>query len=280
MRAAGIVAPHAGREFSMSMKERIGPHLPYLRRYARALTGSAQSGDAFVRATLEALVSGEVSIDENVPIRVALYKVFHTIWSGPGAKYDPKTDGALSGGSSPEERLKGLNVLPRQALLLSAVEGFAFSDVGVILGVSKDAAQKLAADAQLEIERELKTDVLVIEDEAIIAMDIKELAEELGHRVTSIARTRDEAVAAARAKKPGLVLADIQLADDSSGIDAVRDILAMFDAPVIFVTAFPERLLTGDRPEPAYLMTKPFERLTLKATIGQALFFHRTRQAA
>lgn len=264
----------------MTMRERIGPHLPYLRRYARALTGSAQSGDAFVRATLEALVSGQLSIDEAVPVRVALYKVFHKIWAGPGAKYDLKQEGALAGATTPEERLKGLSVLTRQALLLSAVEGFAFSDVGAILDVSKDDAQKLSADAQLEIERELKTDVLVIEDEAIIAMDIKELAEELGHRVTAIARTRDEAVAAARARKPGLVLADIQLADDSSGIDAVRDILGMFDAPVIFVTAFPERLLTGERPEPAYLMTKPFERLTLKATIGQALFFHRARQAA
>jgi CheY-like chemotaxis protein len=110
-------------------------------------------------------------------------------------------------------------------------------------------------------------------------MDIKDLAEELGHRVTAIARTRAEAVAAARARKAGLVLADIQLADDSSGIDAVKDILELFDAPVVFVTAFPERLLTGDRPEPAYLLTKPFERLTLKATIGQALFFHRKREA-
>ena len=136
----------------MSMRERIGPHLPYLRRYARALTGSAQSGDAFVRATLEALVSGQVSIDENVPIRVALYKVFHIIWAGPGAKYDPKQDGALASGASPEERLKGLSVLTRQALLLSAVEGFAFSDVGAILGVSKDDAQKLAT---LELEGNL-----------------------------------------------------------------------------------------------------------------------------
>jgi CheY-like chemotaxis protein len=264
----------------MSMKEQVGLHLPYLRRYARALTGSAKSGDAFVRAMLEALVSSEIAIPANISTRVGLYQVFHRIWSVPGAGLDPKEDGALGAGHSPEERLRGLNVMPRQALLLSAVEGFGFADVGTILGVTEAEAEKLAYEAQLEIERELKTDVLVIEDEAIIAMDIKELAQELGHRVTTIARTRAEAVAAARANPPGLVLADIQLADDSSGIDAVRDILGMFDAPVIFVTAFPERLLTGDRPEPAYLITKPFERLTLKATIGQALFFHRARDQA
>ncbi len=264
----------------MSMKERIAPHLPYLRRYARALTGDQQTGDAYVRATLEALLAGEGALEMEEAARVGLYKLFHRIWRGPGAALDRSEGGALTEGTNPEERLRGLDAAPRQALLLSAVEGFSMGDVGVILGVSKTEAEALAEAAQRDIERDLATDVLVIEDEAIIAMDIKDLAEELGHRVTAIARTRDEAVAAARARKPGLVLADIQLADDSSGIDAVKDILAMFDAPVIFVTAFPERLLTGDRPEPAYLMTKPFERLTLKATIGQALFFHRRKAAA
>ena len=77
----------------------------------------------------------------------------------------------------------------------------------------------------------------------------------------------------ALADRPGLVLADIQLADDSSGIDAVKDILAEFSVPVIFITAFPERLLTGERPEPTFLITKPFQRSTVKAAISQALFF-------
>jgi CheY-like chemotaxis protein len=233
-----------------------------------------------VRASLEALLAGRDTLDEDLPPRVALYKLFHRIWSGPGASLDRAESGAIGDSATPEERLRGLGAPTRQALLLSAVENFSFADTGVILGISAEEAQRLAEEAQHEIERELATDVLVIEDEAIIAMDIKELAEELGHRVTAIARTRDEAVAAARARRAGLVLADIQLADDSSGIDAVKDILAMFDVPVVFVTAFPERLLTGDRPEPAYLLTKPFERLTLKATIGQALFFHRRREAA
>jgi CheY-like chemotaxis protein len=148
------------------------------------------------------------------------------------------------------------------------------------MGVGAARAEALAAEAQEEIERDLATDVLVIEDEAIIAMDISDLAEELGHRVLGIARTRDEALAEARRRQPGLILADIQLADNSQGTDAVRDILAQFDVPVVFVTAFPERLLTGERLEPTYLVTKPFDRAALKATIAQALFFHRPRAAA
>ena len=96
----------------------------------------------------------------------------------------------------------------------------------------------------------------------------------------SIAATRDEAVKQARAQKPGLVLADIRLADGSSGIDAVSEILKGFDIPVIFITAYPERLLTGERPEPTYLITKPFLSTTVKATVGQALFFHPVKRRA
>jgi CheY-like chemotaxis protein len=104
-------------------------------------------------------------------------------------------------------------------------------------------------------------------------MDLAEIAESLGHDVTTIARTATQAVKAATADPPGLVLADIQLADGSSGLDAVRDILAEFSVPVIFITSFPERLLTGERPEPAFMITKPYDPNAVKAAISQALFF-------
>ena len=124
--------------------------------------------------------------------------------------------------------------------------------------------------------------MLIIEDEPVIATDIEALVRELGHTVLDVAATRSEAVAAVARRTPGLVLADIQLADGSSGIDAVKDILGRYDVPVIFITAFPERLLTGERPEPTFLITKPFQPETVKAAIGQALFFHpgATRAAA
>jgi DNA-binding LytR/AlgR family response regulator len=70
-----------------------------------------------------------------------------------------------------------------------------------------------------------------------------------------------------------MILADIQLADGSSGIDAVNEILGVLDVPVVFITAYPERLLTGERPEPAFLITKPFKPEMVKAVISQALFF-------
>ena len=126
-----------------------------------------------------------------------------------------------------------------------------------------------------ELAAELATDVLIIEDEPLIALDLEALLENLGHRVIGIARTRGEAVTIARTKSPGLILADIQLADGSSGLDAVNDLLKTFELPVIFITAYPERFLTGERPEPAFLISKPYQRATVSALVSQALFFER-----
>src|SRR6202022_5109781 len=99
--------------------------------------------------------------------------------------------------------------------------------------------------------------------------------EEQGHRRSNVARTHREAVDAVRRERPGLILADIQLADGSSGLEAVNQILESFSVPVIFITAYPERFLTGTPPEPAFLITKPFGIDSLKAVISQALFFDR-----
>ncbi len=267
----------------MSLADNLGPHLPYLRRYARALTGSQQSGDAYVRASLEALLAGDHELEEGLPPRVALYRLFHAIWiSSTGANAVPSDALGEDGDDSPEDRLMKLAPASRQALLLTAMEGFTTRETARILNVEEGEIDRMVSKAQAEIESELATDVLIIEDEPVIALDIEGLVKDLGHNVTAITATRDEAVAAAKANPPGLVLADIQLADGSSGIDAVKSILGDMDVPVIFITAYPERLLTGDRPEPAFLITKPFLPQTVKAAIGQALFFHprRSNQAA
>ena len=257
----------------MSLGQDLAPHLPFLRRYARALTGSQGHGDAFVRATLEAIVASPADFPRDVDPRLGLYRTFHAIWSS--ANIEDDLDDAES--DDPEmiaqRRLARITPLSRQALLLTAMEGITPEDTGYLIGADPDEVESLVAEALAEIERQTRAEVLIIEDEPIIAMDIETIVRDLGHSVTGVAVTRDEAVAQAMARRPGLVLADIQLADDSSGIDAVKDILAEFQVPVIFITAFPERLLTGERPEPTFLITKPFQRSTVKAAIAQALFF-------
>jgi CheY-like chemotaxis protein len=259
----------------MSLGDELKPHLPFLRRYARALTGSQTHGDNFVRATLEAIVAAPDSFPRDVDPRLGLYRTFHAIWSSANIEEEPghsETDAPDPEGIA-HARLSRITPLSRQALLLTAMEGFTPEDAGYLIGASAEEVEALVAEALAEIERQTRAEVLIIEDEPIIAMDIETIVRDLGHNVTGVAVTRDEAVQQALARRPSLVLADIQLADDSSGIDAVKDILAEFKVPVIFITAFPERLLTGERPEPTFLITKPFQRSTVKAQIAQALFF-------
>ena len=267
----------------MSLVELLQPHLPLLRRYARALTGSQRSGDAYIKASLEALAANPDTFDAGTPEdgvqpRVALYKHFHTIWGSTGASLQGSGTDDSTNVTSLLGRLDTLSPLSQQAYLLAMLEGFTRQETATILSLSPEEIDDLIDTAQNNIENGLRTNVLIIEDEAIIAADLEALVTELGHEVVGIATTRNEAVETALSTKPGLVLCDIQLADNSSGIDAAHDILSSFDVPIIFITAFPERLLTGERPEPTYLIAKPFQDNVVKAAIAQALFFHEDRE--
>jgi len=257
----------------MSISQTLAPHLPYLRRSARALPGSQASGDAHVRAALTALLSGDHTLMEGVPPRVGLYRLFHAIWQSGAEHYD---EGAQPGGAAknPEARLRALSASKRAALLLTAVEAFSLEEAAFIIDETPEEVEAAILGAQKTIDSQLASKVLIIEDEPIIAMDLENLVSELGHKVVAIAATKDDAVAKAKSERPGLVLADINLGEGGSGIDAVSEILTSFDIPVIFITAYPEKLLTGERPEPTYLIAKPFLPETVQATVGQALFFH------
>jgi CheY-like chemotaxis protein len=259
----------------MSMTATLGPELPFLRRYARALTGSQTSGDAYVRASLEAMLAGEAELDRGLPPRMALYQLFHALWASSA------TDAIPHGNRSKvEERLLALRPTNREALLLTTVEGFTVSEVAVILGWTEVEVEEAIHAALRAIDRDLKSRIMIIEDEAVIALDLESLILDMGHEYVGTAATRDEAVRLAQRSKPDIILTDIQLADGSSGIDAAVAILKEFDIPVIFITAYPERLLTGERPEPTYFIAKPFSRDTVRATISQALFFHRASEPA
>ena len=252
----------------MSSKQ-IVRQAPYLRRYARALTGSQARGDGLVQVAMEGLLSGAVVLDNQLPLRSALYRALIETWRAPEHGREG-ADAELAA----DHHLQLLSPDGRAALLLVAMEGFAAGDAAQVLGIGVDELERRLAHADAELQDELATEVLIIEDEPIIALDLTRVVRELGHKVVGTAATRDEAVSLASKVRPGLVLADIRLADGSSGMDAATDILASFDIPVIFVTAFPEHLLTGERPEPAFVVTKPFREDTVKALIGQALFFH------
>ncbi|ABN78034.1 response regulator PhyR [Cereibacter sphaeroides] len=252
----------------------IGTNLPYLRRYARALTGSQETGDRYAAATLEAILEDTHIFEATESPKVALFHAFHLVWASAGAPLG-EPDSRLS--QRAQDHMSRLTPNTREALLLHAIEGFHHEEIGAIMQIDAAEAAELIEIAQREMANSVAGRIMVIEDEAIIAMDIVAIVREMGHGVTGIARTRTEAVALAAKERPDLILADIQLADNSSGIDAVNDILKQFeDIPVIFVTAFPERLLTGKRPEPAFLITKPYSEDQVRSAVSQAMFFSST----
>lgn len=261
----------------MSLSSLVAPHLPYLRRLARALTGSQPSGDAYAAAALEALIDNPELLAGDIPTRVALYRILLKIWPEVHRNnLDFTEPGASIVGSAERNAQRNLAAIdwnPRAAFLLDVLEGLSRDEIGLVLDISPIDVDELIQRASREISAQIASDVLIIEDEPIIAMDIEALVEGLGHRVTGIARTQREALASIEEHKPGLILADIQLADGSSGLEAVNEILAHIEVPVIFITAYPERLLTGERPEPTFLITKPFSVDVVKAVISQALFF-------
>ncbi len=263
----------------MSLSTQIAPFLPYLRRYSRALTGSQTSGDAYVAAVLEALIADITIFPGASNDRVALFQLYTKMF-GSSSVLIPEPVSPFAWEKRASINLASVSPLARQAFLLVSVEGFRTNEAAEVLGTTESGMNQLLERASEEISRQVATDIMIIEDEPLIAIDIEQMVESLGHRVTGIARTRDEAVALFKASRPSMVLADIQLADGSSGIDAVNDILKNTAVPVIFITAFPERLLTGERPEPTFLVTKPFNPDMVKALISQALFFNESTRAA
>jgi CheY-like chemotaxis protein/DNA-directed RNA polymerase specialized sigma24 family protein len=255
----------------MAVSDEIVRSIPYLRRYARALTGSQARGDQYVRLCLEAIITEPEKIKPTGDFHLQLFTVFHDCFR----IFDKALGDA---GELPQKdpfgkQLAALPSLERQVLLLISLESFSVAETGRILGIGDSEVVQNLNFAHEQLKKQTSAKVLIIEDEPVIAMDIASIVEGLGHDVVGVAGRKDEAVQLAKRHMPNLVLADVQLLDGDSGIVTVQEILKSMTAPVIFVTGFPERLLTGDGMEPTFIITKPFDPETLKVTIGQALSF-------
>jgi DNA-directed RNA polymerase specialized sigma24 family protein/CheY-like chemotaxis protein len=251
----------------------VARHLPYLRRYARAITGDRDRSDASVRECLESLLpeAGDLAAQN---VKLQLYRALHSVWGqhgGGGVPEQEPTPPLMENRTIVAARVGHLSPSKRQILVLTVLEGFSLHEAAAVMGLPLAAADALLSRAKEELRSQKPSRILIIEDEPIIALDIATTVRQSGHAVVGIAATHREAVAAAEREGPELILADIQLADNSSGLEAVQEILQERGVPVVFITAFPDRLLTGVRPEPTFLITKPFDAETLRVSIAQAL---------
>lgn len=252
-------------------EEAIIQHVPYLRRHARLLTGSQAIGDEFVRLCLELVVAEPVWL-EGEDLRLQLFRAFHAAWS---KVHETIGDESAMGEVELVERVRqGLAGLPgpeRRTIALIVVEEFTYEQTAYILGMSLDEVRAAVARARADLLTKVSVSVLIIEDEQIVASDIARIVEDMGHRVAGMASHQDQSVSLAEQLKPGLVLADIRLEGDGDGIAAAQRILESYSVPIVFVTGYPERLLTGGGLEPAFVVAKPFDSEALKITIAHAL---------
>ena len=263
----------------MPISQDIAPVLPSLRRFSSALNGSRDSGDAFVAAALEYLLANPEAFLHNLSPRLALYQVYLEVWSATNVG-----DPILGDESSPYDRhLAQLSPRTRQAFLLKTVESFSVSEIACVMGLDCARVYALLGRGAREIAQELAARILIIEDEPIVAMDLETIVEDLGHHVIGVARAKRQAIALAAERKPELIMADIELADGSTGVEAVNDILGGSSKPVVFITAHAGIYLSmsANRPQPAFLLPKPFNPDSVRAAVSQALFFdRRARRAA
>ncbi len=148
----------------MSLSDQVANDLPFLRRYARALSGSQTTGDAVVRATLEAILADKALQQSLSGGRVPLYHAFNRVWSS--VQLDIPQEVLVTSGPSDHElaaqdRLRTITPLNRQALLLTTLEDFSVAEAAEILGLPQDEVDKLVRDAIDEIDRESTTSVLI-----------------------------------------------------------------------------------------------------------------------
>ncbi|MCH4023083.1 MAG: response regulator [Acetobacter sp.] len=225
--------------------------LPYARRYARALTGSQSGGDMLVAQSFR-----DISLDHKSDLspRNQLYSVI-----SKRVAADASATGTCVS-----------DLTDRCILLLTILEDVSLHDAPHIFDISESEVTERLKRAEKKLKSASGTSVLIIEDEPIIAMDIEDQMLQCGHTVTGVAHTQEEAISMARISPPGLILADINLGNNGNGIRAVNEILENSNAPVIFVTAYPESLLTGEQIEPAFVITKPFDPVALAIAAWQA----------
>lgn len=246
--------------------------LPYLRRYARALTGTQSHGDEWVRLCVEVLLEQPELVRDVAKSKVDIFELFHKL-QRPFVDLDASSgvDDPVTPPDRLEAQMRDIPDVQRKVLLLTMLEDFSVEESARILGIAAREAEDALREARESLRRGASVRVLIIEDEAVIALDVAQIVRSAGHQVVGIAASEKAAVELAGKHAPDLVIADIQLKGADDGRVAVREILKSMSVPVIFVTGFPERLLTGQGIEPAFVITKPFAADHLKAAVAQAL---------
>lgn len=243
--------------------ELVTKELPYLRRYARVISGNQMTGDLCVETLLLEHVITPQASDAHLPKdRIELFALLDEIL----VNFAPAP--SLT---EPNTAFQRLSFLSRRALFLTAVEQLDPTAVEMILKVRPHDLTVIMNETEKRLASSLATDVLIVKGTGRIALQLQEIVESLGHRIIAQANTRGDAVREARATRPGLMLVESQLADGSSGFGALDDIRKFHKAPSIVITSLQDRMRIGRDNEPAFLVSTPLQVDHVKSVICRAL---------
>jgi CheY-like chemotaxis protein len=253
-------------------------HLPYLRRYARALTGATDRGDDLVTRCVEVAMMAPTRFGLAEESRVPLYALLNLLFD-EDAGGDTGGDGDGEGGGRPapsphpiERALSRLPEMERRVYLLVALEDLSLPDVAQVLHIGPAEAAQLLTQSRNGVRGALTQRVLVVEDNPILALEIGSLVTDMGHVVCGTAANEREALELAETERPTLALLDVRLADGDNGIAVARALRQQKALRTIFVTAFDDELLERDARHLGQVVRKPFTADAVKAAISRAVF--------
>ena len=121
--------------------------------------------------------------------------------------------------------------------------------------------------------------ILIIEDEQVVALDLRNLLKRLGHTPLGPAVTAGDAIRLAAETLPDLILMDVKLEGEHDGVHAATEITRHRLVPIVYITAYPEKFISGSSPmvHPFLCVAKPFSFATVEAAIRSALHLSELR---
>lgn len=253
--------PYAARSDS-----RTEPRAALLRRYFRAVLGDQAAGDRLAGALwpwVEANTQDVSHAWDQTPVLLAAMRrwraLHHT--SAVPAPFSPM---AIAKAVSPARALH------RQTGILVDVFGLSIAQAAAALDRSEGEVTLLLADARTLARARLGCDVLIVEDDPLVAHHLSQLAQEAGATTVTIAADAEAAMDIAQMRPPALVLCDYDLGQGANGADLVKQLTAAHDCVCVFVTAYPDEAARGCQGEPAFIIGKPFREAVVRAALAYA----------
>jgi DNA-directed RNA polymerase specialized sigma24 family protein len=244
--------------------------LPSLRRYASALIGAPARADDLVELCLERLLADQSRLSED-RLRLTMFALFDAVERQVREVFDTERSADAMASDGLYKSLYRLPIDERKALLLTSVEGFSHAEAAIMLRIPSALVAQRALAARERLRRALSRKVLVIEDDALMAMSIAHIVQHMGHEVCGVAHSRRHALAQVHASQPTLILADVRLRDGDTGIATVREIVRRRPVPVIFITGHAQDVIREQQLRPTLVIGKPFAPHTLEAAVRRVL---------